>query len=290
MREDLRLRRAITIILAIIFILSPLTALDVSADAEIYPYDVEYYISRSPIIYDYKDIDFKNDILIVNGYLVVSVTEFYNYFGDFNIEWNDISRSATVSDSANVYTVYAGTNYILKNEVILRSPATSLIYNGKIYASLKVMCDSLNLKTLYDEVCDAVMITKDSFSYNASYTYEDVYWLSRIVYAEAGFESYEGMVAVANVVLNRMADPSFPDTIYGVIFDDNGGIQFTPVSAGTIYNTPSDTAISAAVAALEGYNNVGWCLFFFNPRIARSLWIKEACSYYKSIGNHDFYY
>ena len=119
----------------------------------------------------------------------------------------------------------------------------NFIYNGKIYASLKVMADALGLKTLYEEVSDSILLTKHSFYFNAYYTYEDLYWLSRIVHAEAAHESYEGKVAVANVVLNRVRHDSFPDTIYGVIFDKAGGVQFTPVAAGTVYNDPSEEAI-----------------------------------------------
>ncbi|HQM97494.1 MAG TPA: cell wall hydrolase, partial [Clostridia bacterium] len=288
--ECLRLRRTITSILAIIILLTPLMSIDVSANAEISPNGISYWVTNSPVIYDYKNINFTNDKLIVGGYMVLPVTEFFDYFGYYQYEWNNETKSVTITDGYNTYVIYSGTSYLLKNGIMIQAPATSLIYNGKIYASLKVMADALGLKTLYDEVSDSILLTTNTFFFNSSYTYEDVYWLSRIVYAEAGYESYEGMVAVANVVLNRVRHDDFPDTIYGVIFDKAGGTQFTPVSAGTIYNEPSENAILAAKAALNGYNNISWCLFFFNPRIAKSTWIADSCDFYGSIGNHDFYF
>ena len=63
----------------------------------------------------------------------------------------------------------------------------------------------------------------------ASHDAIDLYWLSRIIYAESGAETLDGQIAVGNVVLNRMASKEFPDSIPGVIFDRVDGIQFEPV-------------------------------------------------------------
>lgn len=290
MMKDLRLRRIITSILIIMILLSPLITINVDASAEISPQGIKYWVTNSPVIYDYKNIAFKNDKLIVDGYLIVPVTEFFDFFGRYEYEWDNETKSVTVTDGNNTYQIYSGTRYLLENGHKIQAPAMNFIYNGKIYASLKVMADALGLKTLYEEVSDSILLTKHSFYFNAYYTYEDLYWLSRIVHAEAAHESYEGKVAVANVVLNRVRHDSFPDTIYGVIFDKAGGVQFTPVAAGTVYNDPSEEAIRAAKDALNGYNNVSWCLFFFNPRLAKSFWIADTCDFYKSIGNHDFYF
>lgn len=60
---------------------------------------------------------------------------------------------------------------------------------------------------------------------DAFYPSEDLYWLSHIIYAESGTQLMEGKIAVGNVVLNRVNDPRFPNTVYGVVFQRN---QFTP--------------------------------------------------------------
>ncbi|MBR5454028.1 MAG: cell wall hydrolase [Clostridia bacterium] len=121
------------------------------------------------------------------------------------------------------------------------------------------------------------------------YNDEDLYWLSRIIYAEAGTEPFEGMVAVGSVVMNRVASDSYPDTVYEVIFDKKFGVQFTPAATGTVYRTPSRDAITAAKICLCGYSVSDEILFFLNERIATSTWTRDNCQYVMTIGNHDFY-
>jgi len=119
---------------------------------------------------------------------------------------------------------------------------------------------------------------------------DSLYWLGRIVYAEAGAEPYKGQVAVANVILNRVRSSKFPDTVYGVIFEYYKGIpQFSPVADGTIYNTPSKTAMKAAQDAANGYAPVGDALYFFNPDKAVGSWIRNTRTYITTIGGHAFY-
>ncbi len=125
--------------------------------------------------------------------------------------------------------------------------------------------------------------------YGDAYTEDDLYWLSRLVHAEAQGEGYNGMLAVANCVLNRVESKDFPDTVKGVIFDRKYGVQYQPTANGAIYNTPSDTAVKAAKSALEGANNIGKSMYFFNPKKATSNWISKNRTYYATIGNHKFY-
>lgn len=122
-----------------------------------------------------------------------------------------------------------------------------------------------------------------------TYSEEDVYWLSRIVHAEAEGESYEGKVAVANCVLNRVKSNDFPNSVYSVIFDRKYGVQYQPTANGRIYNTPGAESVNAAKAALGGYNNVGKSLYFYNPKKSTNNWIANNRPYYKSIGNHNFH-
>jgi len=56
---------------------------------------------------------------------------------------------------------------------------------------------------------------------SSAYSEEDLYWLSRLVHAEAEAEPFEGKLAVANCVINRKKSKDFPNTIKGVIFDTN---------------------------------------------------------------------
>lgn len=123
----------------------------------------------------------------------------------------------------------------------------------------------------------------------ASLDEDAVFWLSRIISAESKGESLEGQIAVGNVVLNRVKSPEFPNTIYGVIFDDRWGGQFEPVRNGTIYLEPTEQSILAAKKCLSGVNNIGNCLYFLAPDLAQNFWIPQNREYVTTIGCHDFY-
>ena len=56
------------------------------------------------------------------------------------------------------------------------------------------------------------------------YGARDVYWLSHIINAEAGNQPMDGQIAVGNVVLNRVADERFPNSVKEVVFDRRGGV------------------------------------------------------------------
>lgn len=122
-----------------------------------------------------------------------------------------------------------------------------------------------------------------------SYTSDDVYWLSRLIEAEAQGEGYIGKVAVGNCVLNRVLSPQYPNNVVKVIFDTNYGVQYQPVANGKIHNTPSISSTQAAIAALEGAKPVGNSLFFYNPKKSTSSWIANNRKYYTTIGNHNFH-
>jgi|LFRM01.1.fsa_nt_gb N-acetylmuramoyl-L-alanine amidase len=117
-----------------------------------------------------------------------------------------------------------------------------------------------------------------------NYSQDDLYWLSRAVYSEARGEPYLGQVAVAAVVLNRVENSQFPNTIKGVIFQKSA---FTAVSDGQIYLTPNATAIKAAREALAGADPSGGALYYWNPAKSTSKWIWTR-TIINRIGNHVF--
>ena len=125
---------------------------------------------------------------------------------------------------------------------------------------------------------------------DSAYDYEDLYWLARIISAEAKGESFTGQIGVGTVVLNRVRSKDFPGTVKGVVFDRKYGTQFTPVANGSIYHTPTDSAVVAAKMCLDGYTLSNSVLYFVNPRIATSSWIQNSRKYAFRIGNHDFYH
>lgn len=126
--------------------------------------------------------------------------------------------------------------------------------------------------------------------YTLTYDSEDVFWLSRIIYAEATYQPLEGRIAVGNVVLNRVACEDYPDNIYDVIFDNFGSVQFDPAYDGTIFNQSDELSQVATYLALDGVNVVEDCMYFVNPDFGIDTWFRETLEFYKTIADHDFYH
>ena len=121
-------------------------------------------------------------------------------------------------------------------------------------------------------------------SSSTSYVSSDHRLLAKLVYAEARGESYKGQVAVAAVVLNRVASSSFPNTVSGVIYQSGA---FSCVSNGSINNTPDSSCIRAALDALNGWDPTGGCLYYYNPKTAFDDWIRTR-TVQTVIGRHSF--
>ena len=150
--------------------------------------------------------------------------------------------------------------------------------------SFTVTWDSATSSVNIDTTQKELLASGDSF-----YAEEDVYWLSRIIYAESGNQPLEGMLGVGDVVMNRVASGAFPNTVKEVIFDSRYGVQFSPVETGSIYSEPSEECVIAAKLCLEGYDIVGGALYFVNPDIGVSSWFRQTRTFVTSIGDHDFY-
>jgi N-acetylmuramoyl-L-alanine amidase len=112
----------------------------------------------------------------------------------------------------------------------------------------------------------------------------DIRIMANAVYGEARGEPYDGQVAVAAVILNRVNSPSFPNTASGVIFQPGA---FTAVADGQIWLTPNDRAKKAVQDALGGWDPTGNCIYYFNPDTATSKWIWTRPQV-KRIGKHIF--
>jgi N-acetylmuramoyl-L-alanine amidase len=111
---------------------------------------------------------------------------------------------------------------------------------------------------------------------------------ARLVEAEAKGESYEGKVAVATVVLNRVDSPEFPNTVTEVINEVVGtAYAFSPVQNGEINNPASDEAIRAVEEALTRQDRLNDSVYFYNPEIATDSWITTR-EVVKTVGNHVF--
>lgn len=104
---------------------------------------------------------------------------------------------------------------------------------------------------------------------SVSYNYSELQLLTCLIQAEAGYQSYETKLAVANVVLNRMRSSCYPHSMKAVIYQPS---QFTVAASGSLqkqlncYKNFSSSAQllskKAAKDALAGSNNIGSRMHF----------------------------
>ncbi|WP_440895754.1 spore cortex-lytic enzyme [Amphibacillus sp. Q70] len=118
------------------------------------------------------------------------------------------------------------------------------------------------------------------------FSQNDIRLMAQAVYGEARGEPYEGQVAVAAVILNRIQSPIFPDTVSSVIYEP---LAFTAVADGQIYLEPDETSQRAVLDAINGWDPTGEAIYYFNPDTATSNWIWSRPQI-KRIGKHIFCY
>lgn len=108
--------------------------------------------------------------------------------------------------------------------------------------------------------------------------------MAHVVYGEARGEHYEGQVAVAAVILNRINSPDFPNTTYDVVFQRNA---FTAVNDGQYWLTPDSTAYQAVKDAKLGWDPSYGATYYYNPSGVTDTWIFSR-EVIKQIGKHHF--
>ena len=128
------------------------------------------------------------------------------------------------------------------------------------------------------------IMSSSSSSGSSSNNSSNVNLLARAIYGEARGEPYTGQVAVGAVVMNRVKNSSFPNTISGVVYQSG---SFDVVSDGQINLTPNSTAKKAAQDAINGWDPSYGAIYYFNPNTATSAWIWSR-PVTVVIGNHRF--
>lgn len=135
----------------------------------------------------------------------------------------------------------------------------------------------------------ARMISGGEDYYATHFSADELYWLPHIAYVEALEEPLAGIMGVVSVVLNRVKDDDFPDTIFEVLYDSRTTVQFTPAATGSMHGKPTELYYIAAYLVLEGYNTVGESIYFVNPENNGNYWFRENRTYVTTIGDHEFY-
>ena len=230
--------------------------------------------------------------VINSGRTYAPIRAIADSLGAERVEWDN--GTARVEIDNKVVTVSIGSKTAYVNGSAITMHGAAFIRNNRTFIPIRAMSDIFGAEVNWDDEYKNVELNKPSVSVaknmiDYTFTHDELYWLSRIINAESRGESMRGKIAVGDVILNRVKSTMFPNTIYGVIFDRQYGVQFEPVINGSIYNTPTTESVGAAKRSLEGQSTVGECLYFFNPLTATNSWIAQNRPYYTTIGGHAFY-
>jgi len=211
-------------------------------------------------------------ILLFGGLSVLTISAI-NYNEDF-FKVNTTVQTATVSENKAIQKKLKSLGYYYA--------AIDGIIGPKSKTAIK------NFQRDYGLVVDGIVGPKTlkalgitTGKYQSS---SDLYLLAKCVYAEARGEPYVGQVAVAAVILNRVKNANFPNTISGVIYQP---WAFTAVNDGQIKLEPNSTAYQAAQDAMNGWDPTYGCIYYYNPSTATNKWIFSRKIVTK-IGKHTF--
>lgn len=267
----------------------------------------------------FKDQAVNTSVIYQNDYQLVPAS-FFRQMGA-TVEWNASDSSVLVTNGNNKVKLYIGSLTAEYLSASVSDWATegnlstrNRLVNGTSYIPLAYTANKLGIQVEYDTQLKAARLLTDilfksssantvsnqiidepskEVSASSKLSNDDIYWLYRLAEAEAGGESYEGRVAVAATVLNRVETDGFPNTVVDTIFEVvniNGKAyyQFEPVLNKYIYKvTPSAETIQAVQDAINGVDPTGGAVVFYNPAKTSNKWILSR-EVVKKIGNHVF--
>lgn len=210
----------------------------------------------------------------------------------YDIEWFEETSQVQITSPEKVVLLTIDQTTAMVNDAAYAMEVSPFILEGRTYIPLRMVSEVLGCEVVWDLSTYTVHLTKEGYEidenliYDRPYTDEDLLWLARIVEVESDFNSIPMKIGIANVVLNRVKDPRFPNTVHDVIFDTQYAVQFPPAHKSSFSSiTPSYLSILASKKALEGVNNVGASLYF-NNRPFNS----RADDLHKIIDGEYFYY
>ena len=169
---------------------------------------------------------------------------------------------------------------------------TATAVSGQIYMEVngRYLYIPGGVQSIGGQICVPDTVAAKAFSGLQSgdsfYDQEALFWLSRVIHRESGNQPMEGRMAVGNVVLNRVSDPVFPDTVEGVLAQKN---QFSTYKSGVLAATePSENSTIAAKLVMDGgvVEETQGALFFDS---GVNSWAARNKRHIATIGGHKFY-
>lgn len=170
----------------------------------------------------------------------------------------------TVTGKGFTLSARGGQPYIVCNDRYIYVKGGFRLGDGQLRLPVEILVRCLGVTASWDQVNQRMTVHSTGLapleSGEAFYDENDLYWLSRLIYAKAGGKSLETQIAVGAVCINRMNSDAFPgqNSIYDVVFAKN---QFDVAANGMIYMEPDETATLAAKLALDGSDPTGGALY-----------------------------
>ena len=169
-------------------------------------------------------------------------------------------------------------------------------FSGELVEAIQnevVTEDNVETEIPTEETAEQVVMeeTPEALTGN-SFSLEDQEYqvLLKIVEAEAGCEDTEGRMLVAIVVMNRVRNGYFPNTVTEVVYQrQDGTAQFSPVSDGRIDTVNVSQGTIDAVARVMNGEDISQGALFFRSVRSRSGWFDQKLSRVLEHGNHIFY-
>ena len=210
-----------------------------------------------------------------------------NALGEGDVTWEDSDKTASYRSDTLTITAQQGKPYLEANGRYLYCEQGIRNLDSRLYVPIRAMAKAFGVTVTWSPSYHVALDDGEALVCGEDYYDEtDLYWLSRIISAESRGETLAGMIAVGNVVMNRVNDSRYPSDIREVIFQSG---QFTPVQNGSVYRSPVADAVIAAKLCLDGAVVTADALFFCNPAISVGTWIQNNRPYRMTIGNHAFY-
>ena len=234
-------------------------------------------VTRAPAVQSTADVVPMEDVPYLSADQVLGA-----FFPEATLSFQDGVFTATGENLQFQATV--GKAYFSVNQQYYYVPTLVVEQAGALFLPAETLAQSLGCSLTQQGEGTLTLQKTGELPTPPTYPEEDLYWLSRAIYSESGNQPMAGRIAVGTVILNRVEDPTFPDTIKEVIFAPR---QFSPVSNGTIYLTPDEDSVIAAKLCLDGAREAEECLYFNVTSMVS--WADRSRTYVCTIGDHNFY-
>lgn len=178
--------------------------------------------------------------------------------------------------------------YIVRRTVltVIITAIVSGVLSGYIH-SRKTISNAETIDVVAINVSYSTELHANSVQTNTELVDKDLMLLAKLIQSEAIGESYAGKLAVGTVVMNRIADGRWGNTVADVVYAKS---QFNGVGTNLFEQDPNEDCIKAADAVLHhGYRSFnGSIIYYFNPKVATDKNFMRTVNVVATVGNHKF--